>query len=31
MKRQLVLIIAVCAGAGLAHIGTSAMPFRSGR
>lgn len=30
MKRQLVLIIAVCAGAGLAHIGTSAMPFQIG-
>ncbi|MFZ0499160.1 MAG: hypothetical protein WAU49_14355 [Steroidobacteraceae bacterium] len=30
MKRQLMLIIAVCAGAGLAHIGTSAMPFQIG-
>lgn len=30
MKRQLNLMIAVCAGAGLAHIGTSAMPFQIG-
>jgi predicted MFS family arabinose efflux permease len=30
MKRQLMLIVAVCAGAGLAHIGTSAMPFQIG-
>lgn len=30
MKRRLSLIIAVCAGAGLAHIGTSAMPFQIG-
>jgi MFS transporter, DHA1 family, inner membrane transport protein len=30
MKRQLVLLLAVCAGAGLAHIGTSAMPFQIG-
>jgi predicted MFS family arabinose efflux permease len=30
MKRQLVLIVAVCAGAALAHIGTSAMPFQIG-
>jgi predicted MFS family arabinose efflux permease len=30
MKRQLTLIVAVCGGAGLAHIGTSAMPFQIG-
>jgi len=30
MKRQLALMIAVCAGAALAHIGTSAMPFQIG-
>jgi predicted MFS family arabinose efflux permease len=30
MKRHLILLIAVCAGAALAHIGTSAMPFQIG-
>lgn len=30
MKRQLLLIIAVCTGSGLAHLGTSAMPFQIG-
>lgn len=30
MKRRLTLMIAVCAGAALAHIGTSAMPFQIG-
>jgi predicted MFS family arabinose efflux permease len=30
MNRRLTLMIAVCAGAALAHIGTSAMPFQIG-